>query len=117
MTSPSYRLSVHARRTLTEIFDYTRQQHGQAQATRYLRGLKASFEHLAQFPKMAPAALPSSAIRIALYREHRIFYTSTTAGIEIGAILHQAQDFTHTLARLQQLLACAGQNPAAGEEE
>lgn len=102
MTARGYRLRPAARRALVQIFDYTESEYGRLQAEKYLQGLRESFGHLARFPNMAPAATPGSAVRIALFRRHRIFYRVGEDGIVIGAILHQAQDFARTLARLQR---------------
>lgn len=95
-------LKPAAKRDLEDIRRYTIREWGSDQADQYLSSLRQKLELLAAHPKMAPALSPTSAIRVATHREHRIFYTVQPEVIEIARILHHAQDFTRAIDRLAE---------------
>lgn len=91
-------LTEKAREDLQEIRRYTLKVYGAAQADRYLAGLREKLNLLAAIPGMSPRITATDpAIRMGLYEQHRILYRETENGIEVGRVLHQAQEFTRRL--------------------
>jgi toxin ParE1/3/4 len=87
---PAYQLSKLARTDLIDIADYTVDTWGEEQAYRYLDGLEACFDRLAQTPKIGR---PCNRIRLGYRRiehgRHVVFYRADRDSIFIGRILHQ----------------------------
>jgi toxin ParE1/3/4 len=94
---PRPRLTEKAREDLQDIWRYALGTFGPEQAKRYLNGLREKLNLLAAIPGMAPPFSAEPTIRIGLYEKHRILYRETPQGIEIGRVLHQAQEFTRDL--------------------
>jgi toxin ParE1/3/4 len=88
-----YRLTPAAERDLEDIWLYTLEQWGPAQADRYIDTLAAAFVELAQSPKMATAC---DHIRAGYRRRgverHMIYLRITDFGIVIVRILHDRMD-------------------------
>jgi toxin ParE1/3/4 len=97
-TIKDFRLSVKAGLDLEDIFRYSEQQWGYAQAEIYIRGLIGSFTDLAGKKK---SGRQCDYIRPHLfscvYLAHVIFYRRTHYGIFIVRVLHGAMDFQRHL--------------------
>lgn len=90
---PEYRLSPAAELDLEDIWTYTVEHWGIAQADRYTDLLIAAFAELAQSPKIASAC---DHIRPGYRRRsverHVIYFRITDYGIAITRILHDRMD-------------------------
>jgi toxin ParE1/3/4 len=89
-------LSPRAKADLDEIWDYTEDQWGVAQAETYTRALWQRIEAVAAKPSMGEGC---SDIRRG-YRKipsgsHVLFYCLTADGIDVVRILHERMDFEH----------------------
>ncbi len=102
MTSRRLLLQPEAKRTLLEIYDYTRNTWGKDQAEKYLSGLRKALDRLVTFPKLGAITAPGSSVRKTTHEQHSIFYRETPRGIEIGRIYGSGQEFTHDLATYEQ---------------
>lgn len=89
----SCRLTPAAERDLEQIWLYTRQQWGLAQAERYIDILEAAFAALAMGPKSTPACdhIRPGYRRRSIER-HTIYFRITAYGIAIIRILHERAD-------------------------
>lgn len=90
---PEYRLSPAAEIDLEDIWKYTVEHWGAAQADRYTDLLIAAFAELAHSPKIAPACdhiRPGYRRRIV--ERHVIYFRITDYGIAITRILHDRMD-------------------------
>jgi toxin ParE1/3/4 len=87
---PAYVLSKLAERDLTEIANYTRDRWGVRQATKYMEGLRALCQRLANAPTTGRAC---EGVRPGLRRmeggRHVVFYRIGAEGITISRILHE----------------------------
>ena len=92
-----------AERDLENIYEYTHEQWGSRQAERYLSGLRRKLDRLAERPNMAPILFEDGNVHAALYEKHRILYREIASGIEVGRILHQAQELERALALYRTL--------------
>lgn len=90
---PKVEISEAADRDLTDIYTYSHREHGAAQADRYLLGLDACFEHLAEMPRMGRNI---DHIRRGYFRfehaRHSIFYIILEDGIRVMRVLHARMD-------------------------
>jgi len=89
-----YRLSPAARRDLSEIWDYTADTWGTAQADRYVVAIRDACENLANGSRVGRAvdAVRPSYRRLAVGM-HGLFYRHSAAGVtEVVRILHQRMD-------------------------
>jgi toxin ParE1/3/4 len=82
---------------LQDIRRYTLRVYGADQAERYLAGLREKLNLLAAIPRIAPRISSELTVRMGLYEKHRILYREIEQGIEVGRVLHQAQDFSREL--------------------
>ena len=100
-----FRVLRGAGHRLDEIYVYTRDQWGEAQAQRYVGGLFARFEAIAaqEFPWRAiPAEFGVSGF-VCKYERHFIYWKSLTDGtIGIVTILHEAM---HQIDRFKEDLS------------
>jgi len=84
-----YKLTRQADQHLSDIYLYTAETFGQAQADNYLQGFAATFELLADNPRMGRAA---EHVRPGLRRHehagHVIFYRETGEGLLIVGLIH-----------------------------
>jgi toxin ParE1/3/4 len=86
----SYRLSHKADTDLLGIATYTLNTWGQDQAVRYIDGIEACCEHLANNPELGRACdLVRPGLRRMEYGRHVLFYRVEGKGIVISRILHQ----------------------------
>jgi toxin ParE1/3/4 len=94
----SYLVSLEAQQDLDEIWDYTEEHWGEAQAERYTFDLKASVEALASGKRQGR---PCDQIRPGLFKltcgSHLIFYKQTRTAVTVVRILHQRMDFARHL--------------------
>lgn len=88
-----YRLRPRAVADLDDIWDYTLNTWGVAQAERYFAGLRDALEELAERPGLGrqrddlhPGLLVSS------YAKHLIFYLRAKWGVDVVRVLHGSQD-------------------------
>lgn len=86
-----YRLSARAEGDLLDIFIYTIERFGLAQAERYQHDLTLCFDLLAENPGMGrPASTVAEGVRRHEHGRHVIFYEATTSGILVLALIHAA---------------------------
>lgn len=87
------RLSAAARRDLADIRRYSVREFGASVADSYFRGFNGAFRLLRERPfagAVAPDIRPE--VRVLSYRRHRIFHRVAAGTVEIGRVLHHAQD-------------------------
>jgi len=90
---PHFRVSRKAQADIRDIGLYTERQWGRAQRRKYLSGMEAGFERLAQNPALAserPEFTPP--VRIHRYEKHLIVYTADNNGVLIMRVLHGNMD-------------------------
>ena len=84
-----YKFTRQADQHLSDIYLYTAERFGRAQADSYLQGFAATFDLLADNPRMGRAA---DHIRPGLRRHehagHVIFYRETGEGLLIVGVIH-----------------------------
>ena len=106
-----------ARRDLVEHFVYLAENAGLDVAERFLANAEASFNDLAQQPRMgAPLTLKNPALanvrkwRVKGFDNHLIFYEPRPDGVSIVRVLHGASDWWGLLAQVCQIPAQFGRN-------
>ncbi|HQN50658.1 MAG TPA: type II toxin-antitoxin system RelE/ParE family toxin [Phenylobacterium sp.] len=91
--TPSYVLTPRAQSDIEDIWDFTVERWGVAQAERYVRQLQPTLEGVAARPRQGRAC---DDIRPGYFKigsgSHLVFYRLTSDGIEIVRILHQSMD-------------------------
>ena len=86
-------IKADAQRDLAEIADYSYHEFGPHVGADYLRGLRAAFVLLLEFPEIGSVFEGVKPIvRLKTYRSHRIFYRVTKTDIVIVRVLHKARD-------------------------
>ncbi len=89
-----YELTVAADRDLQEIFEFSVEAFGEAQAVRYLSSLDKCFRRLADLPGLGRSI---EALRRGYYRfehqKHAVFYTPRQSGVLIVRVLHNRMDW------------------------
>jgi len=88
----SVRILPAAARDLEAIHEYTVAEFGSAQADRYLSGLQAAVERLADFPRLGAKTRAGSGIRVWHHQVHRIVYRDTGYELVVSRILHAARN-------------------------
>jgi toxin ParE1/3/4 len=87
---PKFNVSRPAQFDIREIARFTLERWGVSQAHRYTQGLRATFQLLADNPRMGRSC---DAISAGLHRhevgKHVIFYRLKPSGIRVVRILHQ----------------------------
>ncbi len=93
-----YHLAPKARRDLQDIWLYTHQQWGIAQAGNYLDALTTAFAELVDAPKSAPACdhIRSGYRRLRVER-HVVYFRITAYGIHVVRVLHERMDTSRHL--------------------
>jgi toxin ParE1/3/4 len=82
-----------ARRDLKEIWRYTVQQWGAAQADQYLYDLDREIQGLLKFPELGTPYDPiRSGYRRLQVKRHLVFYRRNGQRLEIVRVLHDAMD-------------------------
>lgn len=93
-----YRLTPAAKRDLSAIWVYTRQQWGIEQANRYIDLLTATFAELARSPATAPACdRIRKGYRRRSVERHMVYFRITSYGIAIIRILHERMEVSRHL--------------------
>lgn len=94
----SYKLSVEADGDIDAITEYTVQTWGTAQAIRYIQGLHAELQKLADNPRRGrPFNTEHLDYLLKNYEKHSIFYKSADEGIFVVRVLHSRMDFLRHL--------------------
>ncbi|UWR24546.1 type II toxin-antitoxin system RelE/ParE family toxin [Sulfitobacter sp. S190] len=97
----SLRLALRPRALgdLDEIWSFTEDRWGRAQAVSYLGGLDGVFTLLAQYPDMARLRVEfTPPLRLHPYRRHLILYRNEADVLEIIRVLHNRTDWQALLA-------------------
>lgn len=88
-----YQLRQHAKDDLEQIWLYSAENWGKAQADRYLSQLFHSLNQLAQNPALG---VKREDVRAGYFSfsvlQHRVFYLPNDTGIDVIAIIHQRMD-------------------------
>jgi toxin ParE1/3/4 len=88
-----YQLRQYAKDNLEQIWLYSAEQWGNAQAVRYLSQLFRSLNQLAQNPALG---VKREDVRAGYFSfsvlQHRVFYLPNDTGIDVIAIIHQRMD-------------------------
>ena len=88
-----YSLSRKAAADIEGIYTYTIEQHGLALAKKYVNGLQACFEHLAEYPMLGRRADRIAAgVRRHECQSHVVFYLPADTGVTIVRVLHARMD-------------------------
>ncbi len=88
-----YRLSRKAASDIEDIHTYTIEQHGLAAARKYVNGLHACFELLAEYPMLGRRAdRIAPGVRRHEFQAHVIFYVQREASVQIARVLHTRMD-------------------------
>ncbi len=95
------RLTPAAERDLEDIWRYTEETWGRAQAERHVDGLWSVFQQLTRFPEMARLRKEfTPPVRVHATGRHVIVYLDTLEHIDIIRILGARQDWTGLLSAL-----------------
>lgn len=93
-----YRLAPAAQRDLEDVFDYTAERWGVAQAMRYAERIAAACTDLAEAPERAQRCdHVRSGYRRRSVEQHVIYFQATAYGIAVIRILHQRMDVSRLL--------------------
>lgn len=88
-----FTLRPKAIQDLADIWFYTENIWGEAQADKYIHGLNSGFSSLAENPEKGMACDDTrEGYRKHTIGKHMVFYKQSSKGIEIGRILHQRMD-------------------------
>jgi toxin ParE1/3/4 len=95
-----YRLRPRAIADLDEIWDYTASTWSEAQAERYLLGLRDALALLSARPELGRARNDlHPGLKVANYSKHLIFYLPEAWGIDVVRVLHGSQDIPALFTR------------------
>ena len=87
-------LSYEAEEDLQNIYNYSEEQWGEEQATKYIFDLDSSFRNLGQNPKLGRTRRDlAQSIRSIPQSSHIIFFTEWQGEGGIVRILHSSRDF------------------------
>ena len=85
------RISLRAKRDLSEIDEYTIGTWGEAQADIYLSKLSAHLDFLAEMPAMGRKwKFLQTGLRRSEHGQHVIFYREMPGGITVSRVLHRS---------------------------
>jgi toxin ParE1/3/4 len=91
-----YVLSRDADTDLLNIYWFTHERWGEAQAEAYIHGLFESFATIAQHPDIGRSrAELSPQIRSLVHKRHIIYYLKMDEGVGISRVLHVSMDVEH----------------------
>ncbi|WP_404333340.1 type II toxin-antitoxin system RelE/ParE family toxin [Sphingomonas sp. MMS12-HWE2-04] len=90
-------LTRAAGRDLDDIYDYTLEHWGEAQAGEYVRALQKACRLLSSDPELGAIADILPGYRKLRHREHLIFYRILTGRIVVSRILHPRMDVSRHL--------------------
>lgn len=99
------RLSAQAREQIEDIWLYTEEHWGEAQANAYVEGLFELFERLAGARHLWQPVLRASLSGAfhTRYRSHMVFFRALSDGdVGILAVLHQRQDIPRRLQDIDE---------------
>ncbi|MEM9128234.1 MAG: type II toxin-antitoxin system RelE/ParE family toxin [Pseudomonadota bacterium] len=89
-----FRVSAKAQDDIRSIAIYTQETWGVEQRRKYLNGMNAAFERLADMPLMAPERQDiDPPVRIYRYQQHLVVYLLDETGILIVRVRHQSEDW------------------------
>ena len=89
-----YRLGLAARQDVITIYLSSEEMFGEAQADRYLAGLRSTFDFLASNPRSARERREfEPPVRIHRYRAHVIVYAVDDEGVLIIRVRHGHEDW------------------------
>ena len=89
----AYRLARKAASDIEDIYTYTIDQHGLDAARKYLNGLHACFELLAEYPMLGRRAdRIAPDVRRHEYQAHVVFYEQRETSVRIVRVLHARMD-------------------------
>ncbi len=95
-----YRLSRKAVSDIEGIYSYTIEQHGLAAARKYVAGLHACFELLAEYPMLGRRAdRIAPGVRRHECQAHVVFYVQREASVQIARVLHARMDVPRRYGR------------------
>jgi toxin ParE1/3/4 len=89
-----YRLTLEAREDLIQIWNYTDEKWGTAQADRYVEGLESCFASLDDLPTHGCRELvpdTTSDVRFCRYQSHYVFFRKVPERVEILTIIYAAR--------------------------
>lgn len=93
----SYVLAEDADADLQNIYLFTLDNWGEAQAEIYINSLFSSFETLASHPEMGRLRTElGKDIRSFVHKRHIIYYVNMTTGVGISRVLHSSMDVEHS---------------------
>ena len=94
-----YRIHPSARRRLVEIWDYTEETWGAEQADRYVEGLFAELDLIAQNRRRwRPVGEEGfEGVFFAKYRHHFIFFRDLGSELGVVTVLHESMDLPNRL--------------------
>ncbi|MEQ9491492.1 MAG: type II toxin-antitoxin system RelE/ParE family toxin [Alphaproteobacteria bacterium] len=95
-----YRVSKKAQDDIRNIGRYTQQKWGKAQRRKYLSGMNAQLQFLADNPNLAVERdefVPP--VRLFRYQSHLIVFLADESGILIVRVLHENMDVANKLDR------------------
>lgn len=92
--SQPYDLTEQAAQDLEDIFDYTANEFGGAQAVTYVSEFEGAFENLAANPELGRERTEiRNGLRSLVKNSHVIFYRIVKKRVQIIRILHASSDF------------------------
>jgi toxin ParE1/3/4 len=95
-----YRLRPRAIADLDEIWDYTASTWSEAQAERYVLGLRDALAVLKDHPELGRGRNDlHPGLRVSNYSKHLIFYLREEWGIDVVRVLHGSQDIPALFTR------------------
>ena len=95
-----YRLSRKAVSDIEGIYSYTIEQRGLAAARKYVAGLHACFELLAEYPMLGRRAdRIAPGVRRHECQAHVVFYVQREASVQIARVLHARMDVPRRYGR------------------
>lgn len=87
-----YSLAAGARINVSRITQYTEAIWGKEQALRYMSGMRARFQQIADNPEIGVSRPEfGKTMRSFPYESHIIYYRRTDSGVLIFRVLHQHQ--------------------------
>ena len=93
-----YRLTGPANADVEQIYNWTADKWGEAQADKYHIGLRDTFKRIVGFPALGIARPEfGREIRLAIYQSHKIFYRTKDSAIEVLAIVHIHRQVTEDI--------------------
>ena len=86
------KLRARARADLRQIAAYTSSQHGEEQATAYLRAIDAVLQWLAEHPGLGAAVPRRPGLHSYPAGRHRVYFRVDGGTLSVVRVLHQTMD-------------------------